>query len=170
MLLPRLCDCRIFRLLPHILAKCAYRIFSRINWHFRRHVLILFVFLLHISVTFRYLDHLVANRMTPSISPAPRGTRWGSWFQAILYDISAYFCRIFGVCAVRIFFTLPHLTCLIRSQIGLILEFETLVTAKYHVTRCCPRVRLQTCLSNSADKSLGTTSCLTVSILYASAQ
>jgi len=103
-LLPRLCDCRIFRLLPHILAKCAYRIFSRINWHFRRHVLILFVFLLHISVTFRYLDHLVANRMTPSISPDPRGTRWGSWFQAILYDISAYFCRIFGVCAVRIFF------------------------------------------------------------------
>ena len=116
------------------------------------------------------LDHLVANRMAPSKCPDPCGTRWGSWFQAILYDISAYFCRIFGVCAVRIFFTLPHLTCLIRSQIGLRLEFETLVTAKYHVTRYCPRVRLQTCLSNSADKSLGTTSCLTVSILYASAQ
>ena len=128
------------------------------------------VFLLHVSIRFHYLDHLVANRMTPSISPDPRATRWGSWFQAILYDISAYFCRIFGVCAVRIFFTLPHLTCLIRSQIGLRLEFETLVSAKYHVTRYCPRVRLQTCLSNSADKSLGTTSCLTVSILYASAQ
>jgi len=36
----RLCDCRIFGTLPHfshILAKCAYRIFFRIFWHFRRH-------------------------------------------------------------------------------------------------------------------------------------
>ena len=35
----RICDCRIFGTLPHflhILAKCAYRIFFRIFWHFRR--------------------------------------------------------------------------------------------------------------------------------------
>jgi len=29
---------------------------------------------------------------------------WGRWFQAILYHISAYFCRIFGVYAVCIFY------------------------------------------------------------------
>ena len=36
----RICDYRIFGTLPHfshILAKRAYRIFFRINWHFRRH-------------------------------------------------------------------------------------------------------------------------------------
>jgi len=52
-------------------------------------ILILFVFLLPISVRFRYLDHLLANRMAPSMCPDRCGTRWGSWFQAILYHISA---------------------------------------------------------------------------------
>ena len=50
---------------------------------------ILFVFLLPISIRFRCLNHLVANRMASSMSPDPCGTRWGSWFQAILYHISA---------------------------------------------------------------------------------
>ena len=31
------------------------------------------------SNRFRYLDHLAANRMTPSMCPDPCGTRWGSW-------------------------------------------------------------------------------------------
>ena len=53
-------------------------------------ILILFVFLLPISIMFRYLDHLIANRMAPSMCPDPCGTRWGSWFQGILYHISAY--------------------------------------------------------------------------------
>ena len=45
--------------------------------------------LLVISIRFRYLDHLVANRMAPSMCLDPCGTRWGSWFQAILYHTSA---------------------------------------------------------------------------------
>jgi len=53
-------------------------------------ILILFVFLLPISIMFRYLDHLIANRLAPSMCPDPCGTRWGSWFQGILYHISAY--------------------------------------------------------------------------------
>ena len=52
-------------------------------------ILILFVFLLLISITFCYRDHPVANRMAPSMCPDPCGTRWGSWFQAVLYHISA---------------------------------------------------------------------------------
>jgi len=44
-----------------------------------------------VSVTyFYYLDHLVANRMAPTMCLDLCGTRWGSWFQAILYHISAY--------------------------------------------------------------------------------
>jgi len=42
-----------------------------------------------VSTRFRYLDHLTANRMAPSMYPDPCGTGWGSWFQAILYHISA---------------------------------------------------------------------------------
>ena len=44
---------------------------------------------LPISIMFCHLDHLVANRMAPSMCPNHCGTRWGSWFQAILYHISA---------------------------------------------------------------------------------
>ena len=49
----------------------------------------------------RYLDHLVANRMAPCMCLDPCGTRSGSWFQPILYHISATY---FLVYAVRIFF------------------------------------------------------------------
>jgi len=35
------------------------------------------------------LDHLVVNKMAPSMCPDHCGTRWGSWFQTILYHISA---------------------------------------------------------------------------------
>ena len=38
-------------------------------------VLILFLFLLPISIRFRYLDHLVANRMALSMCPDPCGMR-----------------------------------------------------------------------------------------------
>ena len=56
---------------------------------FLREFLTLFAFLLPISIRFHYLDHLVTNRMAPSTCPDPCGTRWGSWFPAILYHISA---------------------------------------------------------------------------------
>ena len=49
-----------------------------------------------VSTRFRYLDHLTANRMAPSMYPDPCGTGWGSWFQAILYHTSACFRSIFG--------------------------------------------------------------------------
>ena len=58
----------------------------------------------------RFVRVLAANRMTPSICPDPCRTRWGSWFQAILYHISAYFRRIFGVYTIRIFLKMPHKT------------------------------------------------------------
>ena len=102
------CDCRVFCILPyfsHISAKCAYRIFFPHELAFSTAVLIFLVFLLPISIRFRHLDHLIANRMAPSMCLDPCGTRWGSWFQEILYHIFAYFCRVFGVYAFRIFFS-----------------------------------------------------------------
>jgi len=108
----RMCECRrpaffskvrILHIFPHKLA-------------FTTAILILFVFLLPISIRFRYLDHLVANRMAPSVCPDPCGTRWVGWFHAIMHHISAYFGRIFGVYAVRIFFKCRvKLTCLKRN-------------------------------------------------------
>jgi len=102
-----ICDCayfayfskvRISHIFPHKLA-------------FSAAILILFVFLLPISIRFCYLNHLVANRMAPSMCPDPCGTWWGIWFQAVLYHISAYFRRIFAVYAVRIFLIkMPHKT------------------------------------------------------------
>jgi len=71
-------------------------------------ILIFFVFLLPIFIRFRYLEHLAANRMALSMCLDPCGTRWSSWFQAILYHISAYIRRIFGVYVVHIFFKMPH--------------------------------------------------------------
>ena len=97
---------RLLRIFPHKLV-------------FSTAVLILFVFLLPLSIMFCYLDRLVANKMAPSMCPDPCGTRWGSWFQAVLYHISAYFHHIFGVYAVRLFFFFRKcrikLTCLTRS-------------------------------------------------------
>jgi len=53
--------------------------------------------------------------MAPSMCLDPCGTRCGSWFQAVLCHISAYFRRIFGVYAVRIFFRCRiKLICLCR--------------------------------------------------------
>jgi len=83
-------------------------------------VSILFVFLLAISIRFRYLDHLVVNRMAPSMCLDPCGMRWGSWFQAILYHTSAYFRHIFGVYAIHYFFknAFSALTLLVGWQEG----------------------------------------------------
>jgi len=88
----RICDCCVFRILPyfsHISAKCAYRLFFPHELAFSTAVLIFLVFLLTISIRFRHLDHLIANRMAPSMCLDPCGTRCGIWFQAILYHISA---------------------------------------------------------------------------------
>jgi len=53
-------------------------------------ILILFVFLLPVSIRFCYLDHPVANNGTIHVSE-PLWNKRGSWFQVILYHISAYF-------------------------------------------------------------------------------
>ena len=74
---------------------------------FSTDVSIFSVFLLPISIRIRYRDHLVANRMAPSMCPDTCETRWGSWFQAIPYHYSR---RIFGVYAVRIFKKMLHKT------------------------------------------------------------
>ena len=108
--------CTMNMWLPHILLIAAFFAYSskvcisHIFPHklaFSTAVLILFMFLLHISIRFHYLSHLVANRMAPYMCPDPCGTRWGSWFQAILYCILRH---IFGVCAVCIFKKMPHKT------------------------------------------------------------
>jgi len=61
------------------------------------------------SVRFHYLDHLVASRMAPSMCPEPCGTRWGSWFQAILYHLSATYL-VFMWSAYL--FQMPHTTAM----------------------------------------------------------
>ena len=80
-----------FMLLPHfrIFRQSAHIAYFLHKLAFSTAVLILFVILLPISIRFRYLDHLIANRMAPPMCPNPCGTRWRSWFQAILYHISA---------------------------------------------------------------------------------
>ena len=77
----RICECYTFRVFS---AKCAYRMFFPHKMAFSTAILILFVFLLPISFRFHYLDHLVANRMAPSVCLNPHGTRRSSWFQTIL--------------------------------------------------------------------------------------
>jgi len=55
-----------------------FRIFQRnahIAYFFPTAILILFVFLLPPSIRFRYLDHLVANRIAPSMCLDPCETR-----------------------------------------------------------------------------------------------
>ena len=75
--------------------------FFRINWHISAAILILIVFLLPIYIRFRYLDHLVANRMASSMCLDPCGMRWGSWFQTFLYHISTTF-GVYVVCALLV--------------------------------------------------------------------
>ena len=96
----RICYCCIFCILPHISANCT----------FLTAVLISFVFLLPISIRFRYLDHLVVNRMAPSMCPDPCGTRWGSWFQAVLYYVSTFLLHIWCLSSLHFNLKLPHKT------------------------------------------------------------
>jgi len=93
----KISDCRIFRLLAHFFAYFSKVRISHIFPHklaILMTISILFVFLLHISIRFGHLDHLVANGMTPSVYPDPCGTRRWIWFQQS--------CTIF----------LPHVWCL----------------------------------------------------------
>jgi len=75
-------------------------IFFRINWHFDD-ILILSVFLLPISIRFRYLERLVANRVAPSTCPDPVERDGVVGFKPL--STIAYFRRIFGIYAVHIF-------------------------------------------------------------------
>jgi len=81
----------IFRLLTHISAKCAHRIFFPHKLAFSTTILMLLVFLLPISIRFRYLV-TIANRMAPSTCPAPverDGVVGFKQFCTILLHISA---------------------------------------------------------------------------------
>jgi len=107
----RICDCRIYM---HFFAYFSKVRILHIFLHkmaFSTAIFILFVFLLPISIKFRYLDHLFVNRMAPCMRLDLCGTRCCSWFPAVLYHTSAYFHRIFGVYAIRIFLIkMPHKT------------------------------------------------------------
>jgi len=150
-------NCRIFRLLPHfwhISTKCAYGIFFLQKLAFSTAILMLFVFLLPISIRFLYLDHLVANRMAPSMCPDPCGMRWGSWFQAILYHISTTYLMFMG----SVYFSLKcwiELACLGSSSSKLVMFACTAcdrLIAQLHRPYCAycvavARVCLSVCLS-----------------------
>jgi len=103
-------------LLLHILLIATYLSKVRISHIFLHKlafltaVLISFVFLLPISIRFRYLDHLVVNRMAPSMCPDPCGTRWGSWFQAVLYYVSTFLLHIWCLSSLHFNLKLPHKT------------------------------------------------------------
>jgi len=89
-----LCDCCIFRFLSHflhVLAKCAYCIFLH-KLAFSTAILTLFVFILPISVRFRYLDCPVAKRMATPMCLEPLWNEIGiiSFKQFCTYYISAY--------------------------------------------------------------------------------
>ena len=89
--------CRIFQ-------QCAYRISFPHKLASSTAILILFVILLPISNRFRYLDHLVANSMAPSMCPDPRTPveRDGVLgFKQFWYNIFAYYCHMFGTCAIH---------------------------------------------------------------------
>ena len=58
-----------------------------------------FLFLLHFITSAIWFTGCQQNDTIHVFGPL-----WRSWFQAILYHISAYFRHIFGVYAVRIFF------------------------------------------------------------------
>ena len=75
--------------------------------------------------------------MAPSMCLDPCGTRWGSWFQAILYHISAHFPRTFGVYAVRMFLLkMPHKTDMPNCQVSRVHEVSPeRGTVSTH--RCC---------------------------------
>ena len=93
--------------LPHTSLIAAF--FSKVRishkFAFSTAILILFVFPLPISIIFCYLNHLVADRMAPSRCPDPRGTRWNSWFRAILYHTPAAYLVFMHICLKR-----PHKT------------------------------------------------------------
>ena len=91
--------CRIFQQSAHITYLFLHKLV------FLTAILILFVFPLRLSIRFRHLYHLVANRMLPLMCPDTCGTRWGSWF---LSNSLPYF-RIF----------LPHFWCLCGAHIFL---------------------------------------------------
>ena len=86
----RIHDCRIY--IAAFFARFSKVRISHIFLHklaLSMAILILLEFLFPISIRFRYLDHLVANRKAPSMCPDPCGTSWGSWFQVTLGHISA---------------------------------------------------------------------------------
>jgi len=88
--------------LPHILLTVAFfAYFSKLRishifphkLEFSTAILILFVYRLPITIGFRYLDHLVANRMAPSMCPDPYGMRSGYFwpYQFLLFSFFFFF-------------------------------------------------------------------------------
>jgi len=78
-------------------------------------ILILFVFLLPISIMFRYHDHLVANRMAPSM-----WSSGGRWFQPVLYHISAAYLAFMR--SAKFLMKMPHKTDMPNRQPSVVAE------------------------------------------------
>jgi len=89
-----LCDCHMFHLLSHFFAYISkVRICHIFRYKLAFSTAVLILFLLPISITFRFITSTIwlpTEWPHPFVrSPDPCGTRWGSWFQAALYHISA---------------------------------------------------------------------------------
>jgi len=135
--------------LPHIsLIAAVFAYFSNRISHIFSHKLALFdgnfniicVFITH----FYQVSLLTIWLPTPSMCLDPSGTRWGSWFHALLYHISAYFRRIFSVYAVFILFfkeSCIKLTCLERQSTEGITGYYRAYSKRVPHTNCALRIK-----------------------------
>jgi len=85
----------------HISANWTYHIFFPHKLAFLTAILILFVFLLPISITFCYLHHLVANRMAPTL--------WNEMGSSFKQFCTIFPLHIWCLCVLHIF-KMPHKT------------------------------------------------------------
>ena len=93
--------CRIF----HIFQQSAHIAFFPHKLAFSTAILILFVSILPVSIRFRYLNHLVANGMAPSMCPEYSGPLWSVERGGVVGF--EQFCTIFP----------PHIWCLCGPHI-----------------------------------------------------
>ena len=94
--------CHIFAYFSKV---CTSHIFPH-KLAFSTALLMLFVFLLPISIRFPYLDHLVASRMAPSQSRPLRNDRVVGFKQFCTIFLSHIWC----LCGPHIFLKMPHKT------------------------------------------------------------
>jgi len=135
-----MCDCSIFRMLPHISAQCAYRIFFLHKLAFSTAILIILIFFVFLLESMRIVNNIwstytlvIIRKFPPNCPVAFSGQElWAlanvgdslHWLSSLhgIYNsvISTYFRHVYSVCTVCIFFKCrTKLTCLNRPLIWL---------------------------------------------------